>query len=318
MIPKKKLTYIEQIEHLKQKGITFHYINEKEALRYLQKNNNFFKLSSYRKNFNKDLLDEKYLNLDFAYLVDLAKLDMYLRFIIIQMALNIEHFAKVLLIGLVTNTPHEDGYTIVADYISSLPESGQSHIQSELERNSKSPYCRDAFEKYKNNLPIWVFLELISFGSFISFYKYAIDRFSPLLPPKVYKKYNDNFFLMLSVKYIRNASAHNNCILNDLKNKSDITRKKANWKMTAAMNRAGISSESINKKLANERLQQIITCFWAHKLIVSSEGVHHRMSKLLHEWSKRLYRDYDYSFNNLLKSSFDVLSTLIDKWFSIV
>ena len=53
--PKPKLSYSQQIDHLKQKGVQFTEMSEDEALHYLQYNNDFFKLKSYRKNFNKDI-----------------------------------------------------------------------------------------------------------------------------------------------------------------------------------------------------------------------------------------------------------------------
>lgn len=312
MVPrKKKLTYTEQIIHLKQKGITFNHMTEADAVNYLRNNNNFFKLLSYRKNFNKDITESRYLNLDFAYLVDLAILDMYLREIIVQMSLNIEHFAKVRLMKLITDSPDEDGYTIISDYANSLPDENRQYLIQELNKNSRSPYCKEAYLKYKDDLPVWVFLEMITFGSFISFYKFSIDRFASQLPRQMAHKYKDAFYLMLTVKSIRNAAAHNNCILNDLKTKSSSVRKKANWEMTRALRSVGTSAGITDKKLSNERMQQIITCCWAHKQIVSSNGIDFRITRQLHEWATRAYRNYDYSFNPLLKTSFDVLSVSV-------
>ena len=318
MSHRSKLTYPEQINHLKKKGITFIGINEAEAITYLKENNNFFKLLAYRKNFDKDITGSKYLNLDFAYLVDLAILDMYLREIIVQMALNIEHFAKVKLMKHITDNPNEDGYTIVSDYINNLPENNRIHLMQELNKNSRSPYCREAYLKYKDDLPVWVFLEIITFGSFISFYKNSIERPSFQFTRQESNRYKDNFYLMLTVKYIRNAAAHNNCILNDLKTKSREVRKKANWGMTRAMSNADISTVIIDRKLANERVQQIITCLWAHKQIVNSKGINDRTARQLHQWVERVQRDYDYSFNSILTTTLNLLSNLIDKWFPIV
>ena len=91
----------EQIDHLINKGVVFDLISTEEAKLYLDKNNNYFKLRAYRKNFpkhpdgsNKD----KYINLDFAMLKDLAIIDMRLRYVLLHMALDIEHFSKVKLL----------------------------------------------------------------------------------------------------------------------------------------------------------------------------------------------------------------------------
>ena len=52
-IKKPKLSLDEQIEHLKDKGILFNIMDGSDAKKYLEQNNNYFKLTAYRKNYNK-------------------------------------------------------------------------------------------------------------------------------------------------------------------------------------------------------------------------------------------------------------------------
>lgn len=121
---KPKLSVEEQVAHLRQKGVKFEIISEEGALEYLSKNNNYFKLTAYRKTFlkhNGGKDDGKYINLEFAYLKDLAIIDMRLRYALLHLALDIEHYAKVRLIQLIENRD-EDGYTIVNDFIESLSD----------------------------------------------------------------------------------------------------------------------------------------------------------------------------------------------------
>lgn len=91
---KKKLTIDEQIEDLKKKGVTFEIMSEEEAKKFLRYNNYYFKLKSYAKNYPINPKNGKYVNLEFAYLVELSKLDMYLRKIILGMCLDVEHILK--------------------------------------------------------------------------------------------------------------------------------------------------------------------------------------------------------------------------------
>ena len=89
----------ELVEHMKSKGITFNIVSPEDAVRYMEDNNNYFRVASYRKNYNKQLDSnqkpvDKYVNLDFGYLQDLAIIDMELRYTFIQLTLDIEHFAK--------------------------------------------------------------------------------------------------------------------------------------------------------------------------------------------------------------------------------
>ena len=77
---KPKLTNVEMIKHLKDKGVAFDSITEQEALALLRQNTYFYKITSYRKNFRKE--NGLYQNLDFAMLADLAIIDLYSRSIL--------------------------------------------------------------------------------------------------------------------------------------------------------------------------------------------------------------------------------------------
>ena len=112
---KKSLSYNEQIEHMKNKGITFNIIAENEAKDFLINNNYFLKLYAYRKNYYKTK-DGKYINLDFAYLKELSTIDMHLRYLIVEMCLDIEHAIKVKLLNKVQQVSNEDGYNIVKNF----------------------------------------------------------------------------------------------------------------------------------------------------------------------------------------------------------
>ena len=84
-----------QVQHLKDKGITFQLVNDEEAKEYLRNNNYYFKLTSYRKNYDKYIDEDnegKYISLDFGYLRDLAIIDMDLRYMLAQLSFDIEHY----------------------------------------------------------------------------------------------------------------------------------------------------------------------------------------------------------------------------------
>ena len=298
------------IDHLKSKGVRFEIYNEADAREYLASKNNYFKLAAYRKNYAKhpdgDKKD-KYIDLDFAYLVDLAVVDMLLRYQIVHMALDIEHHVKLKLLRKVEELG-EDGYQIVKDYTDSLSEQQRVAFENEVIRNKENIYCGDIINRYDGDYPIWVLIEIIPFGRLIHFYSFCAARFED-------KEMKNDFYRLLTCKEIRNASAHSNCILNDLWAKTashgtnaDVTK--------ALMQIDGMNSNFRKNRMSNARIQQIVTLFYMHKTIVSSEGLKSAETRELIKLKERMFKHIDYYKNNqMVKNSFDFLRKVIDSWF---
>lgn len=310
---KPKLSFDEQIEHLKKKGVRFEIMNEMEAKEYLEKNNNYFKLTSYRKNYDKHTGGEhegEYINLEFAYLVDMAIIDMNLRYKIVHMALDIEHHTKLQLLRKIDEN-NEDGYQVVQDYLCSLSDTQRKICNGEIKRNQGSIYCGDIVRKYDGDFPIWAFIEIISFGRLVSIYGFCAERYQD-------KDMEDNFYRLLTCKEIRNASAHSNCILNDLRAKTNTHE--TNIAITRAlMTIPGMRSNFRKNRMSNARIQQIVTLLYMHKTIVKSDGIVKNESEELHKITKRFYKNIGYySTNPMIKRTFDFLNLVVDKWFLLV
>lgn len=320
--PKKPwLTPAKQVAHLKSKGVRFDFRSADEATEYLKNNNNYFRLRSYRTGFSK--VDEgarkgQYANLDFEMLVDLSIIDMLLRYEMLPLTLDIEHFYKVKLLSLIEGHG-EDGYGIVEDFIRSYDVVGTSgkisnSMLNELEKGFKSPYTCSLLDRYSptlpNAMPVWVFIELISFGSFLYLYKFCAVRFHD-------DEMKDDFFLLQSVRSLRNACAHNNCVLNDLR-----AKKRPMFKCRYAVSTAVGQIETIGldqgrNRLKNDRLQQIATTLFVHKLI-ASKGVHENRAVSLHKFADRMNKNGGfYEGNYQVLSSFDFITKIIDAWFSV-
>ena len=307
---KPRLSLDEQIQHLKDKGILFNIMDEDSAKQYLKYNNNYYKLTTFRKNYDKHPGGEnegKYINLEFAYLVDMSIIDMRLRYRIVEMALDIEHHTKLQLLRKIDEYD-EDGYQIVRDYINSLDDSHKNNFESEINRNRRGIYCRDIIEKYEGNYPVWAFIEIISFGKLVGFYHYCANRFSD-------KEMKYDYYGLLTCKKIRNASAHSNCILNDLRShiaehrtKKDITEE--------LMNIPHMNSNFRKNRMSNERIQQIITLLYMHKKMVRSEGVALYESGELKKLIRRIDRNSNYyKTNKLIQGTFKFLGLVVDSWF---
>lgn len=312
---KPKLNTENQIKHLISKGVRFELISVEDATTYLRRNNTYFKLRAYRKNFSKHPDGDhkgEYINLDFAKLKDLSIIDMRMRYVFLQMALDIEHFAKVRLLRVIEDSD-DDGYQIVDDYYKSLKlfdASNGSHrydlLQKELSCKLNNPYCGGIIEKYDGCYPAWAFVEIISLGTMIHFFRFCADK----LEDKILK---DEYYLLITIKEIRNAAAHSNCIIHDMGTKD--SRHKTNYSVLRALK--GISKATKHSQLGNERMRQMITLLYAHTVFVDSEGVHKRTKGILDEIIERMYQHTDYySENENILKAFDFVKKSVDILFA--
>lgn len=311
------LTPRDQIEHLKSKGVRFNLMSEQEAECYLENNSNYFRLRAYRTGFSK--VEEgsrkgEYSNLDFKMLVDLSIIDMLLRYQMLPLTLDIEHFAKVKLLGVI-EAHEEDGYGIVSDFIQSCDYaradgSVGNRVKEEISKGRTSPYLASLVGRYPLfDYPAWSFIEVITFGTFVYFYKFCAQRFSD-------KRLTGDYYLLQSVKALRNACAHNNCILNNLV--SGKPMHKAQHEVTRALGGVpGVSAGMRRSKMRNDRTQQIATTLYAHRQFASA-GVKRHRAQSLSEFVKRMNRNLSYYEGNCqVASSFDFLTKVIGAWFPV-
>lgn len=303
-----------QIDHLIKKGVQFRYITTEDARKYLEENNNYFRLRSFRKNFDKHPAGEnegKYINLDFAMLKDLSIIDMRLRYVLLKLVLDVEHFSKVRLLKTITEK-QEDGYQIVDDYFESIRDldtktgsSRYAQLENELNRNRNNPYCGGIIDKYDNNYPVWAFIEVIPMGSFIHFYEFCSNRLND-------GELKDIAHLMKTVKDLRNAAAHSNCILHNMRAQDSPYR--PNYQMLQKL--SSISKHTRDKKLRNEHTREITTLLYVHWLLVTSKGVHERAKNDLQEITNRMFKNIEYyDENDVIKTNFDFFKKTVDIFF---
>lgn len=110
----------QQVEHLKNRGVRFELISEQDAENFLRESNFFFKVKAFAKCFSRYTNPaserfDSYINLDFAYLVELTKLDHHLRESVLSLTLDIEHYMKVDLNRMIMATG-DDPYELMASF----------------------------------------------------------------------------------------------------------------------------------------------------------------------------------------------------------
>lgn len=286
----KQILSIDQlIEHMKNKGISFNEVSETDAKEFLQKNNYYMKLAAYRANYEKNLTGKregKYKNLDFGYLKELSTIDMHLRYIIIDMCLDIEHSIKVKLINEITNNSLEDGYNIVRKFIS---KDESFRILKNIRSHKSGEYCCDLIEKYYPYFPAWVFVELISFGDlvyFCSFYE------------EVYGVQIINNALMNTVRDVRNAAAHSNCLLNKMTERIDSTKQVNSDISKFISNMKDISKTSRVNNLKYKFTNSFITLLYVYDKLMIDDAKQKRYQQLREFINGRVIQNKDYFNSN--------------------
>ena len=311
MVLKSKYSVDEQLKNLEDKNVQFNIISKEEAREYLQCNTYYFKLKSYEKSFEYNVSKNQYINLEFAYLVELAKLDMYLRELIIRISLHTEHFLKVKLMDDLTKNEKEDGYHIVRELFSKYP-----FMVDHINQKKYNSACADLIHKYENNWAAWTLIEVLSFGDFIKLY----ELYYSLYPEQVNEVVSD---LIWPLKFIRNASAHNNCLLNtlrkpyvythlyDKKRKTIIVNKRLSSMLSSIRT---ITKKNRKKKMSNPVIHDFVASLFLFDEICTSQVFKKKIFTELKEFMEgRLIKNKDYFSNDcVLTSIYGFVKNIVD------
>lgn len=138
-------------------------------------------------------------------MVELSTVDMFLRKLILKMTLDFEHYLKVKIINDSQENPADDGYAVVESFLET--HNRVRHLIENL-NNSLNFYNRQVFEKYKETPSVWSIVEMLGFSDFIDFYAHYYQYFH------LKCEYTPHFD---SVRRLRNAAAHNTCMISNLK-----------------------------------------------------------------------------------------------------
>lgn len=287
----------ELISHMKAKGIKFNVVKEEEAKKFLQNNNYYMKLASYRANYDKRKRDGEYINLDFAYLQELSTIDMHLRYLILQMCLDVEHALKTRLLKDIEDNPEEDGYDIIRRFITKYARSCQN-----IQKHKSSEYCRELIEKYYPYFPAWVFVELISFGDMVKLYEYYTERY-----PRRLKDCE----LLYSIRDLRNAAAHSNCLINKLQKGTTKPSVKI-VKFVSGID--GIGASMRTNKLSNRFLDDFVTLLYVYDKFIYSDIVKKRRFKQLQEFvnGRVIKNKHFFVKNECIKTAYLFIKKIVD------
>lgn len=313
-----KLSLPDQIEHLKKQGITFNKQSEDSAISYLSTFSYYFETCSYKKLFSKRVggsRDGQYINLDFDQLCKIEQLNRIFQRLLLLITLSIEHESKVKLMKMFTENSKEDGYSIVKDYMSSLNDDDRKRLIAELERLKDGKYSRESASKYTGEMPIWVFVESITFGTLLRFYRFCAKQWNN-------REMQKEHHLLCRVKSVRNACAHSNSILDGITEKSsdDVIVLEEVIKEIEAV---GFKKRARQSNMCNAKMKEIVITAYMHKKFLSRnyqcdecfndqksiiQDLAEDFIKKASEYTKEYYKMT--KFNSVLT----FICTIIDSW----
>ena len=281
-----KLNVSEQIAVLKRHGVTFNLYSESDATTFLESCTYFFKLKAFENNFDKD--GDQYIGLDFAYLVDLSTIDLHLRALLRSLCLDIEHAMKVRFNNLIMNDPNEDGHEIVHAFDSDGKYQFNGDYKSS-EVYHYSTYSDGMIRKYCTDPAIWNLWEVVSFKILCDLYEYYLKR----------AKLKDNVTLFnKSVRSLRNASSHNNCLLIGIEERIKTTEYLKNC-LKSLFHLTNHTDEELHAIYGIMRKNPLVhdyACVLMSFLILSdSKGMRKSVAKEIDCLIERMERSYQYS-----------------------
>lgn len=268
---------------------------------FLYKNTYFFKLISYRKNFQET--NGKYKHLSFDTLIDMSNIDMRFRYILLHMCLDIEHVTKSALTNELVFTYKDDGYDFLNRYINDNPNSAalRQKLLKQVKRTNEKLY-----NKHKESLPFWVVMECCEFSvleSILTFYikEYPDSALSEMKYEYINKEDQSNEIgnALSFVRNIRNKVAHNSVLLNEITSYSDnnIVLRRPHLLVNKLLSKTNLSRNSKTSRLKNATLYDITVTFAVYDYLVTSESMkNHRYQDLMDliertEKNKSLYKN---------------------------
>lgn len=248
-------------------------------------------MASYRENFIKNE-EGKYVDLDFVCLVELSRLDKKLRYILFKMCIDVEHSLKTKIVDELCSI--SDGYLPVKEYFNVNPDA-LTKIQT---HHNLSSYSYGPFSKYNPNFPVWVFVELASFGTITSFCNFIDVQYGIEIAKKA---------ILNSTRDLRNAIAHNSCLLRNIVSLNDLTPCSLLYSFLSTY---GIGKDA-RRTLTNKFINDLISLIYLHKQLINDPTKYNELRSFIKE--DAINKSKLFSNNSGIKRVYEFLKRIFDK-----
>ncbi|MCH5165038.1 MAG: Abi family protein [Clostridiales bacterium] len=278
------------IEYLKKLNVKFNIIDEKEAANLISSEYPLNRLIEFASIFEQYKMTDKqgqFVNLEFAQLYYLTKIDERLRHILMKMCLEIEQKIKYILIS--DSIKLKVARTFLTEYIRSDYDYLYRHYSKELDlfiSGDENVYTLDKF------------LDIITFGTFVKLVRAFYQQYAQ----EIYHKKHASFEQYLSsVHHIRNKAAHNVTLLSELNEKRGLL----NPQVSEYLAKHGINSKTLKTNLSRTIVFDITSVMHLYCNLLSREQIKQN-NKVWRKFVFKECRSYKKLFqkNEILKSAY--------------
>ncbi len=209
-LSKKPMTFEEQLNNLAKQGLIIN--NDATVLERLQ-SKNYYRLNEYALIYKKD---HQYLpGTTFEDIYNLYLFDQNLRRLLLACLEDVELSLRTRLAYVVAHQCGSFGYTDVGNFNNEkFHAEMMTHINREI-RAGKEPFVKHYKNMYEDSLPIWVVVEIVSFGVLSKMYSHLKRPLGTLIADDFYGipySFLANWFQGLTI--LRNTCAHYGQIYN--------------------------------------------------------------------------------------------------------
>ena len=212
-----------------------------------------------------------------------------------------------------SDNPKEDGYNIVRLFLQYHPNA-EADIQSKADKYS---FCSDLAEKHLDEykepkkLAVWNIVELFSFGNFMELY----ELYYQMYPSFDYSDY------LKSIKFIRNAAAHNNCILSTLRKPNSLKKFSKTKKLANILGKIPEFRELDNRDamMKNPVIHDFVTLLFVYndvmKVSATKKARNRKMEEICHLFCDedgriKKYKSY-FEKNPYIKEAYSFICSII-------
>lgn len=216
-------------------------------------------------------------------------------------------YLKVMLIREISENPDEDGYEIVDRFFSVYPE-----VKASISAKSENSMCCDLIRKLeKEGYAVWNLIEVLSFGDLV--------MLCEVYDQNTGGKNEDLFRCLFAVRCLRNAAAHNNCLLNSMRAPYTRKIKPSMFLNHFASTIPGIKATSREKKMSNPVIHDFVGLLFVYDKIVTSPRTREHFADELHQlFDERMVKRKEYfQKNEVLLSSYSFVIKAINQLYPL-